>query len=438
MPKTIKVIIPDNVEKLILLALSIFAKHLLDGGTSVLNGLNMTDMQNKANLAQTQHNLSEQKSRDAETATEARNNALGADDSYLEGFVMFFVTSIRDFLLGQFKGQEHKLGNWGFVVNDSPDKGVSVVIPDKVPELIDLAIKIFARHTSDGVNSILNPFDMTAFQAKTDLCFTQHNLAKTLEKEQTIATEARNLALGYGKHQDSSTPGTVLFYVVSARDMLLGLKRGKERELGYWGFEVREVSSTPIPTPTPTPTPADITITLTANINMPAGAVTFQLSSKNPAGGEPIVINWGDNSSSIETFAPGGTGVNIVHSYPIAGNYNIGITGSLATIGNFACLNSRISSILFPVGINPEKIFINNNLLTTVLLLASFTSLISFNASNNNLDANSIDGILAIFNGFNTSNGSLSLQGAGNAAPSPAGMVTKTALGGRGWTVTTN
>jgi hypothetical protein len=50
--------------------------------------------------------------------TEARDNALGPDTA-TPGYIRFYVTTARDVLAALNKGSEHKLGDWGFVVDAS-------------------------------------------------------------------------------------------------------------------------------------------------------------------------------------------------------------------------------------------------------------------------------------------------------------------------------
>ena len=117
--KTIKVEIPVNAEELIDLAKLIHQKHVLDAGTGPLNGLNMTDFDTKTQSANTFHLQSEALHRDAVTATQNRDLALGLSEgqtSMQPGTVDFYVRSVVDVLLGHFRGNEQKLGDYGFIV----------------------------------------------------------------------------------------------------------------------------------------------------------------------------------------------------------------------------------------------------------------------------------------------------------------------------------
>lgn len=113
-----RVIIPTNPDQLIALAKSIAAKNTADGASSPLSSLNMADMATKTTTADTQNQASAKAYRDAELATQNRDIALGADRS-TQGTVNYHVASVRDLLLALYKGNEQKLGDWGFTVDQS-------------------------------------------------------------------------------------------------------------------------------------------------------------------------------------------------------------------------------------------------------------------------------------------------------------------------------
>jgi hypothetical protein len=110
--------IPSNPGDLLSLALNILAKHTADGPGSPLAGLDMADMRGKTTTADTQHKLSEKLRRDAETATQNRDLALGGAN--VKGTVAWYVRSVRDVLEGLNKSNEQKLGDWGYKVDQSP------------------------------------------------------------------------------------------------------------------------------------------------------------------------------------------------------------------------------------------------------------------------------------------------------------------------------
>jgi len=83
---------------MIKLAQAIGKKHTADGAGSPLAALNMADMNTKTSTADTQNQASAKLYRDAETATQNRDLALGKDRS-TTGTVNYYVAAARDMLL---------------------------------------------------------------------------------------------------------------------------------------------------------------------------------------------------------------------------------------------------------------------------------------------------------------------------------------------------
>lgn len=235
------VTIPINPDELIGLSQRNLAKHALDGAGSVLNALNMGDMQGKTIAANTKNISANQLNRDKEEAYENRNVALGINsdqEAGIPGTVDFYIKSCRDVLLGINKGKEQKLGEHGFEV-DKSDGNISVFIPTQAPEMIALAKLILTKHTLDGAGSVLNVLNMADFSTKYTTADAQHALATKLSRDKETATRDRDTLLGIAAGQKISTAGTVRFYVASVRDVLLGVKKGSEQHLGDWGFDVQ-------------------------------------------------------------------------------------------------------------------------------------------------------------------------------------------------------
>jgi hypothetical protein len=114
-----RVNIPSNPGDLIALAKAISAKHIALGAASPLNGINgIAGFGAQVTAADTNNQQADLFYKQAETATEARDNALGPDTT-TPGYVRFYVTAARDVLAALNKGSEHKLGDWGFVVDAS-------------------------------------------------------------------------------------------------------------------------------------------------------------------------------------------------------------------------------------------------------------------------------------------------------------------------------
>jgi len=111
--------VPNSADPMIGLAKKIKDKHTADGAASPLGALNMADLAAKTQTADDKNQLAAKLYRDAEAATQARDLALGLK-SAAPGTVAQYVRSVRDVLAGIYKGNEKKLGDWGFEVDDSP------------------------------------------------------------------------------------------------------------------------------------------------------------------------------------------------------------------------------------------------------------------------------------------------------------------------------
>lgn len=278
-----RIIIPRIVEFFLNLASLILGKHTTDGVDSKLKHLDMTKMQELYDLARAQHDLAVQLNADKEKAVELRNHALGLEpeqNSFTPNTVLFYVSSIRDQLLGIYKGLEQIMGDWGFEINlGSKGKRVAV-IPTNPTFLIILAKKIQAKHIADGVDSPLDKDEMLALAALITEAEAQDVLANQLDKDKEKAVQIRDKALGFGAGQRRITPDTLLYFVTSARDVLKGHYRGFEQTLGDWGFEVN--TSLPPSDPDPDPTPvgdASIIGTVTNSSTLePIGGVEVSAS----------------------------------------------------------------------------------------------------------------------------------------------------------------
>jgi len=306
-----RVNIPLEPPALTELAEAIIAKHVADGAASPLNLLDMTDMADKTTFAKARHEEAEQMEKDKEKAYETRDLALGINedqDSFTPGTVNYYVKSVRDVLLGANKGREQNLGDWGYSI-DRPKGAIRVVIPRNVPELLSLAKNIKKKHDADGAGSPLNSLNMADFDAKLTTATDQHALGEKLGRDKEKTIQNRDKALGTAKGQLVTTPGTVLFYVTSARDILLGVKKGNEQTLGDWGFTV-DTSDTGAPlfvlsgeavpainTPVP-PLPPGATVT---------ADTLFVISCTNPAGDNVSLFFWFVDAAGNPTAPPPGS-----------------------------------------------------------------------------------------------------------------------------------
>jgi hypothetical protein len=273
-----RVTIPENAQELNSLGKRINAKHVLDGATSVLTPLNMTDFDSKVTFSKTRDDDSAQLNRDKEKAYADRDIALGVNDGN-ENTVDFYVKSVRDVLLGFNKGKEQNLGDHGFNVNMS-NGFLSVEIPTDAPGLINLADLIIKKHVLDGATSPIAGLDMATFTTKQATANTKHELGEKLNRDKEKATGERDKALGIAKGQKVNTPDTVKFYITSSRDVLLGFNKGKEFNLGDWGFDVQFSSGPGAPGGTFKATPAVIAVGETSTLEWNiSGAATVSIDN---------------------------------------------------------------------------------------------------------------------------------------------------------------
>lgn len=117
-----KIEMPRDPESLLALVRKIVKKHDEDKSSSLLLSFDMTKLTEQADRIEPKIAEMLQGRKNAEQATQTRDRALGlakGQTSKTRGTVLFLVASIRDILLGRFRGSERTLGEWGFVVNDA-------------------------------------------------------------------------------------------------------------------------------------------------------------------------------------------------------------------------------------------------------------------------------------------------------------------------------
>ncbi len=249
-----EVVISKKPDPLTTLGRDILTKHTADGAASPISAAAATELEDLLDEAEAQVTAQGLLDKKKEELNEDRNLLLGLHDtqtSITEGTATFYLTSIRDFLLGKFRGSERKLGTYGFTVN-SPKGEPQVIIPRNADKLTKLVGKVLEKHTEDGAGSILSVFDMAALATLNTAAAQKLTAGAKANRDKETATQNRNLALGISKGQTSRTPRTVLFHVCSIRDTLLGIYRGREQSLGDWGYTVN-FNSTPPPPPPPPP-----------------------------------------------------------------------------------------------------------------------------------------------------------------------------------------
>lgn len=116
----VKIHISKNVQELIEQAELVFQKHQADGENSVLNALqniNLQDEQAKINQCKAHHLRAEELKRQMELAYRERDILV---DSINET-----IRSSRDLLLGVYRANPKKLGEWGFKVSDKTTKSAT-------------------------------------------------------------------------------------------------------------------------------------------------------------------------------------------------------------------------------------------------------------------------------------------------------------------------
>lgn len=115
--RTFRVVIPSNPEQRLNLAELVLNKHTADGAASPLNTLvdhAWTANAPKVAAARAKQDEINQLEKDLETMYKERNLLLDE--------VMNSVKASRDLLIGVYKSNPRKLGDWGYVVNDTPQK----------------------------------------------------------------------------------------------------------------------------------------------------------------------------------------------------------------------------------------------------------------------------------------------------------------------------
>lgn len=234
-----RVPISRKAPEMILLGENIIIKHEADGAGSVLSVIDMPDMKIKVVDARAKNTAALQLNRDKELAYEQRDLALGiytGQEPSMPGTVIYYIMSARDILLGVYKESKHILGDFGFEITRG---GASVKIPRKASEMIVLALNILAKDTELGVNSPLKGMDIADFTTKTNTANTKNTLALELNRQKENTFLLRDRILGIEKKQKQGSQGTVLFYISCVRDVLLGLFKKTESQLGLWGFDVQ-------------------------------------------------------------------------------------------------------------------------------------------------------------------------------------------------------
>lgn len=113
------VAIPAKVTEILELAGKIISKHLEEGESSPLRGLNMSDFNIKYTQAMSDHQRAMKAINDKKIAIEERDRACGLANIYRRnnsGTLLSYVRQVRFILMGFYKGDEVELHEWGFNV----------------------------------------------------------------------------------------------------------------------------------------------------------------------------------------------------------------------------------------------------------------------------------------------------------------------------------
>jgi len=111
-----------------------------------------------------------------------------------------------------------------------------VDIPKNASEELDLAARIYAKHVTDGTNSVLKSLQNHNWDVngpEVANAKSLHQQAEDLQRQANLAYRQRDLLLA---EIDNS--------VKASRDLLLGVYHDNPKELSQWGFDVSDTVRT--------------------------------------------------------------------------------------------------------------------------------------------------------------------------------------------------
>ena len=114
---TVRIPLPVDPSEAIALLAAVRKKHADQGDASPLKGMEWEEIDPDLTAAKEQDALSDQSYLNAEKATRERNRHMPAVNDALR--------SARDVLLGLYRSNPKKAGDFGFTVNDSPRAAAS-------------------------------------------------------------------------------------------------------------------------------------------------------------------------------------------------------------------------------------------------------------------------------------------------------------------------
>lgn len=111
-----------------------------------------------------------------------------------------------------------------------------VTIPTNVEEKLDLATKIYKKHTTMATTSPLNALQThtwTSNGPQVTTALTLHQQAEDLKRQAEEAYRKRDLLMG-----------EITESILASRDLLLGVYRDNPKILGEWGYEIDDSART--------------------------------------------------------------------------------------------------------------------------------------------------------------------------------------------------
>lgn len=217
---------PTDFLKRIELFKDIKKKHDSDGGSSPLipflnqHNINLGTDEAATQEATQKDNLFSQNTRNAEEATEARNNLFRPVFTRLRGSVQY--------LKGYYKGSEKDLGDWGITVNKN-----RVAYPAAFLRRAKVFESFQERHDALGAASPLEPYlaehniDLAADGADVTEAVKKHNQMEQAKKNAEDLREKRDLLFN-----------PVFAHVRAIGQYLKALYVANEKRLGDWGYTV--------------------------------------------------------------------------------------------------------------------------------------------------------------------------------------------------------
>lgn len=114
-----KIVVPMNAAKMITLASNILAQNTIEADDSPIKDLNIIEFTARLSSATSKHALAEQLNHEKQNLIQDRDILLGNARKQLgknTGTLKYYLTSVRDVLLGIYKNNETALELWGFDV----------------------------------------------------------------------------------------------------------------------------------------------------------------------------------------------------------------------------------------------------------------------------------------------------------------------------------